>query len=319
MDFPEFDRSYESRVLFPLFMNRVMQAHRSDYPEYLQMLDLPEGASAADILKVNGGYRATDNFEVFPNIEPRTDGSLATRFFLQGWRDVNVEAQRRSVRLKPGENLSVDNTNPSAQMGMQIRTDDSYMIGWAPRHLVTNLVEGVGNSSGECNAKVIPVNPAPAPAKQRLLIESGFLIRAVNDQIGINREKLRRFVCQILAPMSGAGIPCQKNDLVPDDGFNPVRHLATAFPFDVPPDFDKIARGLWRENVAPTHSGWDFRLARYVSSWSSGIPSPRSSCSMPLRIFELIASRFSRSQRSCSSCVSRSRSNASSTLSEPVV
>ena len=39
---------------------------------------------------------------------------------------------------------------------------------------------------------------------------------------------------------------------------------------------------------------------------------------MPRRIFALIASRFSKSQRSCSSCVSSKQSNTSSTLAEPV-
>src|SRR6266568_4933780 len=39
---------------------------------------------------------------------------------------------------------------------------------------------------------------------------------------------------------------------------------------------------------------------------------------MPRLIFALIVSRFSESQRSCSSCVSSKRSNTSSTVREPV-
>jgi hypothetical protein len=46
------------------------------------------------------------------------------------------------------------------------------MIGWAPRYLVSDLVHAIANSPSEYKAKVIRVNPAPAPAKQRLLIES---------------------------------------------------------------------------------------------------------------------------------------------------
>jgi len=173
IDFPELGRSYESCVLFPLFMNRIMQPHRLDFPEYLRMLDLPQGAKAADILKINGGYRATDNFEVFPKIEPRQDGSFETRFFLQGWQHINADAKSRIAQLKPGENLNlaIELTNAIVLVTVQIQTKDYYMIGWAPRYLVTDLVHAIASSPSEYKAKVIRVNPAPAPAKQRLLIE----------------------------------------------------------------------------------------------------------------------------------------------------
>src|SRR5437867_8902378 len=79
MDFPDWNRTYESSVLFPLFMNRVIQSTRQDFPEYMQMLDLPEDSGPADILAVGGGQRATDNFEVFPMLERKPDGSFDSR------------------------------------------------------------------------------------------------------------------------------------------------------------------------------------------------------------------------------------------------
>ena len=39
--------------------------------EYLWLLDLPEQADPLEILSVDGGYRVTDSFEVFPKIECR--------------------------------------------------------------------------------------------------------------------------------------------------------------------------------------------------------------------------------------------------------
>src|SRR5262249_15992206 len=57
LDFPQWDRAYESSVLFPLFMNRIVQSSREDFPEYLGMLDLTKGAEPADILTVSGGQR----------------------------------------------------------------------------------------------------------------------------------------------------------------------------------------------------------------------------------------------------------------------
>ena len=41
--FPEFQRTYESSELFPLFQNRVLDPGRKDFAAYLASLDLPGG------------------------------------------------------------------------------------------------------------------------------------------------------------------------------------------------------------------------------------------------------------------------------------
>jgi len=173
VDFPEWNRTYESSVLFPLFMNRVIQSTRDDFPEYMQMLDLPKNSSPADILAVGGGQRATDNFEVFPMLEQKPDGSFDSRFFLHGWRHLNTDAQNRILRLEPDEQLyvAVELTNPVMRLAVQIQTLDYYMIGWAPRYLVGDLVHAIAKSPSDYTAKVVRLNPAPAPSQQRLLIE----------------------------------------------------------------------------------------------------------------------------------------------------
>lgn len=173
MDFPDWERTYESSVLFPLFMNRIIPAGRKDFAEHLRMLDLPDGAEPAEILEVDGGYRATDSFEVFPRIERAVDGTFQSRFFLHGWRHVNSDAQHRIDRLQAGErlNVTIELTNPEAQLAVQIQTQDYYMIGWAPRYLVGDLVHAIAQSPGEYGANVVRINPAPAPSKQRLLVE----------------------------------------------------------------------------------------------------------------------------------------------------
>lgn len=172
-DFPDWNQTYESSVLFPLFMNRVIQSSRQDFPEYVQLLDLPEDSDPADILTVGGGQRVTDNFEVFPKLERNEDGSFNSRFFLHGWRHLNANAQKRILQLKAGENLyvTIELTNPITRLAVQIQTEDYYVIGWAPRYLVADLVHAIANSPGEYKAKVVRLNPAPAPVMQRLLIE----------------------------------------------------------------------------------------------------------------------------------------------------
>jgi len=76
--FPDFDETYESSDLFPLFRNRVLGSDRSDFLDYLKQLDLkPEEANPIAILAVTGGTRQTDNLEVFPKLERRADGTFA--------------------------------------------------------------------------------------------------------------------------------------------------------------------------------------------------------------------------------------------------
>lgn len=173
LDFPEWERTYKSAELFPLFQNRVISSERKDFLDYLKMLDLPETAEPAEILEVGGGSRATDNFEVFPKIERRPDGSFRCRFFLHGMRHVAASALDRLERLQQGEQLFVtlELTNPVTQVAVQIQTTDYHTIGWAPRYLVEDLMRAMAHAPQDYTAKVVRLNPSPAPSKQRLLIE----------------------------------------------------------------------------------------------------------------------------------------------------
>ena len=83
---------------------------------------------------------------------------------------MNPGAQRRLDELTPKEELYVtfEITNPRTQFAVQIQTRDYYMIGWAPRYLVRDLIMAM---SEKPRAHVVRVNPQPAPSKQRLLIE----------------------------------------------------------------------------------------------------------------------------------------------------
>ena len=174
-EFPEMEKEYLSPALFYLFQNRVMKPNRPDFAEHIKRLGL-SGASNPDpfqILSVSGGQRATDFYEVFPKIEKNADGGFATRFFLHGWRYATEFAQERLKQLKPEEELYVvlELNNPVTRLAVQLQTQDYHMIGWVPRYLVSDLVQAMAESPGEYKATVVRINPAPAPMKQRVLIE----------------------------------------------------------------------------------------------------------------------------------------------------
>ena len=171
-DFPEMEREYRSKELFPLFRNRTLARGRPDRAEYLHSLDLPDDAGPVAMLSVNGGQRVTDAFEVFPKLTTGRNGEFRCRFFLHGSRHVSEAAQQRLERLKDGENLHIalELTNPIGELAVQLQTTDYHMIGWAPRYLVDDLSTALANSP-KYKAKVVRRNPPPTPLAQRLLLE----------------------------------------------------------------------------------------------------------------------------------------------------
>ena len=173
-DFQDLGKKYHSDELFPLFKNRIMTPGRQGFQEYLKLLDF-EGMKPdpLEILAVDGGYRATDSYQVFPKISKGDDGCFVSRFFLHGWRHTNAAAQERLERLVADENLYVtaELTNPETTTAVQIQSEDYHMLGWAPRYLVHDLVHAMAHSPGELECQVVRFNAVPAPSKQRVLIE----------------------------------------------------------------------------------------------------------------------------------------------------
>ena len=139
----------------------------------MRSLNLPENADPIEILYVNGGYRATDNFEVFPKLVKGEGGCFECRFFLHGWRYTNGAAQARLDKLKQGEalRLSMELNNPATTLAIQVQTADYHMIGWAPRYLVHDLTMAMVESPGEYQAEVVHVPEKSDRTGQRALIE----------------------------------------------------------------------------------------------------------------------------------------------------
>ena len=63
--------------------------------------------------------------------------------------------QSRIDSPQPGEPLygTIELTNPVTTLAVQIQTTDYYMIGWAPRYLVGDLVQAISEYQGEYAAR----------------------------------------------------------------------------------------------------------------------------------------------------------------------
>jgi len=174
--FPQFERNYVSAELFPLFANRLQNASRPSFHEYLRRLDFesdaPDAIDPIEMLATSEGRRVTDNLEVFPKVERSIDGSFSIKFFLHGWRHIHPYAAERIGALKVDERLgvSIETTNPVTSWALQIQTADYVIIGWAPRYLFEDLTHVIIGGACIVEATVARVNPAPAPPGQRLMV-----------------------------------------------------------------------------------------------------------------------------------------------------
>ncbi len=174
--FPQFERSYVSAELFPLFANRLQNASRPSFQEYLRRLDFqfdaPDAIDPIELLATSEGRRVTDNLEVFPKVERGVDGSFSIKFFLHGWRHIHPYAIERINLLQPNEQLgvSIETTNPVATWALQIQTVDYVIIGWAPRYLFEDLIHIISQGACPVEATVARVNPPPAPPGQRVMV-----------------------------------------------------------------------------------------------------------------------------------------------------
>ena len=172
MEFPRMEKEYRAANLFATFRNRVMARGRPDRAEHLRQLGLDGNADPVEILSVNGGDKVTDTYQVFPKISKADDGSFKCRFFLHGWRDMPLSARFRMNALVEREELrvAIELENPVTGRAAQIQTGDYHTIGRAPRWLATG-VAAAAFETGECAARVVRVNPMPAPWRQGVPIE----------------------------------------------------------------------------------------------------------------------------------------------------
>ena len=170
--FPDMQQQYESRELFPLFKNRVLDPKRKDFAEYVGWLALDANhRDPIEILSLTGGERQTDSLEVFPKLEKAADNTFCCRFFLHGSRYMRADA--RLLKLLDGEPLrvAVELANPATGLAVQLQTEDYVNLGWAPRYLVEDICQAVNSGACDVKASVVRLNSAEAPQNRRLLIE----------------------------------------------------------------------------------------------------------------------------------------------------
>ena len=171
--FPERDKLYRSRELLPFFKNRVLSRSRPEYASYVASLDLALDAAQTEpmtLLAVNGGRRATDLVELFPDWSPDSSSAgITTRFLLRGVQYV-AGAEERIQRLCAGDRLRPvpDTQNPINPRAVKLHTEDDVWVGFVPDYLASRVSQLLERDEG-LEVRVQRVNPPPVPSHERVL------------------------------------------------------------------------------------------------------------------------------------------------------
>ncbi len=170
--FPELKYAYESKVLFPLFDNRVPRQSRSDYGEMVERLGLPQSPyDPVAILTRSGGRRTTDSLEVFPHPKPDEFSCYRIHFFAHGLRHLPSESQTFVPGMTKGTRLLLcaDLQNSADEKAILLRSEAGCLVGWIPRYFLEDIHQLIERDRNGVRVTVERVNPEPGPVQQRLL------------------------------------------------------------------------------------------------------------------------------------------------------
>jgi hypothetical protein len=161
---------YESRILFPVFANRVMPRRRPEFDLFARQMDLAGVVDPFEVLARSGGRRETDRIEVFSPPERTPDGRATGLFFVRGIRHVPGAAAAVG-ELRPGDRLTLaaESDNQTNPLAMLVLASPERRVGYMPDYLL-GFVHDLNDLNAQApDITVEHVNDENVPAHLRLL------------------------------------------------------------------------------------------------------------------------------------------------------
>ncbi|SFV71548.1 hypothetical protein MNB_SV-13-223 [hydrothermal vent metagenome] len=168
------DRVYQSKELFPMFKNRLLQKSRPEYKEYLGWLNIKtDSIHPMEELALTGGVRATDSFELYP-LPQEKEGNYVVSFFSRGIRHLAKSYNQRIEGL--GENrklyLMRDIQNKLDGYALVLRTDNPIeLVGYCPSFYTKDFNRLIENNGANDIFLRVVKNNLDAPSQLKLLCE----------------------------------------------------------------------------------------------------------------------------------------------------
>jgi hypothetical protein len=171
--FSDFEKTYLSDTIFPVFQNRIMNKSRPDRDEFLSWIELDnETYSPFEELARTGGIKATDNLQLYP-IPSEVAGKYKVQFFSHGISHLpdNYKDRTNCLSHKDKLYLCADLQNEQDVNALFLRTSDPVeLVGYAPKFFAKDFLELFNKSKDSFEIVVVKVNK-DAPESLRLLCE----------------------------------------------------------------------------------------------------------------------------------------------------
>lgn len=171
--FSDFNKTYLSDTVFPVFQNRIMNKSRRDRDEFLSWISLDESNySQFEELARTGGIKATDSLQLYPIPSPTND-RYQVQFFVHGVSHLPDNYKYRTNKLSKGEKLYLcaDLQNEQDHNALLLRTADPVeLVGYVPKFFAKDFKTLFELSKSDYEIKVVKLN-LDAPEQLRLLCE----------------------------------------------------------------------------------------------------------------------------------------------------
>lgn len=172
--FVDFNKTYESDTVFPVFQNRIMNKSRRDRDDFLSWIGLNEGNySQFEELARTGGIKATDNLQLYPIPSKTSNDRYVVQFFVHGVSHLPDNYKDRTNKLSKGERLYLcaDLQNEQDSNALLLRTSDPVeLVGYVPKFFAEDFKILFNSSQDDFFLHVVKLN-LDAPEQLRLLCE----------------------------------------------------------------------------------------------------------------------------------------------------
>lgn len=163
---------YKSKELFPFFSNRILPSRRPEYKSFLSWIGLGVGEDCPMVVfEKAGGYKNTDNIQLFPEIVVDEDGRFELEFFAHGIKYLSEDVQERITKLETGARLYLlpDLQNDFDEFALAIRSEGpAEIIGYCPRYFAQDLGRIILRNRRDVSISVARINQ-DAPTNYQLM------------------------------------------------------------------------------------------------------------------------------------------------------
>lgn len=161
--FPDPNKIYKSKTLFPAFDRRLPSPDRSDFKAIMSDLGLNENSTKMEMLQQTRGRLASDNYSFEQPLRRENDGYLYSSFFVHGMRHRKLPNEWPTW-LATNEQLKLkqEPTNPMDSHAVSIYTQGGKHLGYVPG-FYSQAIFSLLSFNAEPEVRVIYINEKSTP------------------------------------------------------------------------------------------------------------------------------------------------------------